>query len=149
MEKDKIIQPELNTKEAETNKTVVKKAKKNKKPPTAVIQVTQIRLLQTAQVHQTQIVAIILQNHIAINLPQRNHHLPTTPQTVTMMGMMMFTATANLIGTDTMKMTITQGALTILWMNMKNTEKIGKISDSSKYCLERISYSKKSNNCIR
>ena len=119
----------------------MRKAKKDKKPTVVVIQVTQIRLLQTAQVHQTQIVAVILQNHIAINLPQRNHHLPATPQTVKMMGMMMFTATANLIGTDTMKMMITQWALTMLWMNMKNTEKIGKISDSSKYCLERISYS--------
>ena len=127
----------------------MKKAKKNKKPPAVVIQVTQIRLLQVTQVHQVQKIAAPPQKHIAINLPQRNRPLPTTLQTVTMMGMMMSTVTANLIGTGTMKMTIMQEVLTTLWTNMKNTEKIGKISYSSKYCLERISYSKKSNNCIR
>ena len=127
----------------------MKKAKKNKKPPAVVIQVNQIRLLQATQVHQVQKIADLPQKHIAINLLQRNRPLPTTPQTVTMMGMMMSTVTANPIGTDTMKMTIMQEVLTTLWTNMKNTEKIGKISDSSKYCLERISYSKKSKNCIR
>ena len=125
------------------------KAKKNKKPPAVVIQVTQIRLLQVTQVHRVQKIAALPQKHIAINLPLRNHPLPATHQTDMMMGMMMSTVTANLIGTGTMKMTIMQEVLTTLWTNMKNTEKIGKISDSSKYCLERISYSKKSNNCTR
>lgn len=114
----------------------MKKAKKNKKPPAVVIQVTQIRLLQATQVHRVQKIAALPQKHIAINLPQRNRPLPITPQTVTMMGMMMSTVTANPIGTDTMKMMIMQEVLTTLWTNMKNTEKIGKISDSSKYCLE-------------
>ena len=114
----------------------MKKAKKNKKPPAVVIQVTQIRLLQATQVHRVQTIADLPQKHIAINLLQRNRPLPTTPQTVKMMGMMMSTVTANPIGTDTMKMTIMQEVLTTLWTNMKNTEKIGKISDGSKYCLE-------------
>ena len=93
----------------------MRKAKKDKKQTVAVIQVTQIRLIQAAQ---AQTATVILQNHTAI--------LPDTPETDTMMAMMMSTATANLIGTDTMKMMITQGVLTMLWMNMKNTERIGK-----------------------